>query len=114
AAEMVDEYPGPMSSFSSRIAGCHAMGLISDDEKNECNTLRKVRNAFAHHAKKSLADKDIESLCSSLKFIIVPKEAEPKPNNRMRFQSSAVEMISRLMKRPRAVEALRLKAQSWP
>jgi mannitol operon repressor len=65
AADLVDEYPGAMSSFSSRIMACHAMGLISDDERTECNTIRKVRNEFAHLARKSLADKDIESLCSS-------------------------------------------------
>jgi mannitol operon repressor len=114
AADMVDEYPGALSTFSSRIQACNSMGLISDDEKNECNTIRKVRNSFAHHARKSLADKDIESLCSCLTFIIVPKPGEPKPNTRMRFQSSAVEMITRLMKRPKVVEALRLKPQHWP
>ena len=114
AADMVDEYPGAMSSFSSRITACHAMGLISDDERTECNIIRKVRNEFAHHARKSLADKDIESFCSSLKFVFKPKPGEPSPNTRMRFQSSAVDMISRLMKRPKAVEGLRLKLQPWP
>jgi mannitol operon repressor len=113
AADMVDEYPGAMSSFSSRILACHAMGLISDDERTECNIIRKVRNEFAHHARKSLAEKDIESFCSSLKFIIKPVANDPPPNTRMRFTSSAVELISRFMKRPKAVEALRLKPLSW-
>jgi hypothetical protein len=112
ASDLVDEYPGALSTFSARTMACHAMGLISDEERDECNLLRKVRNKFAHRAKMSFSDSEVESWCANLKFITRANNSPP-PNTRMRFTSSAVNLITRLTKRPQQVETLRLKAQSW-
>jgi mannitol operon repressor len=109
AKDLVDESLG---TFSARIASCHAMGLISDIEREDCNLLRHVRNRFAHHAMMSFADSKIESWCMGLKLVTKPPNS-PAPNTRMRFQSSAIALITRFMKRPKQVEAYRLKAQSF-
>ncbi len=37
-----------LPSFSSKIRMCHALGLISDDEKTHLNIIREIRNHFAH------------------------------------------------------------------
>jgi mannitol operon repressor len=101
-----------LRSFAARIEACHAMGILSDDELNDCDLLRDVRNKFAHHPKMSFADGDVAKLCGRLKLISVNPAGAP-PNNRMRFQSSAINVISKLLKRPKAVEARRLKPGSW-
>jgi mannitol operon repressor len=101
-----------LRSFAPRIDACHAMGILSDDELHDCHVLRDVRNKFAHHPKMSFADVKVAELCGKLKLITAPP-ASPPPNSRMRFQSSAINLISKLLKRPKAVEALRLIARSW-
>jgi mannitol operon repressor len=109
SASLVDEYPGALSSFSSRILIAHAMGLISEDERDECNIIRKVRNEFAHSVRMSFSNAKVEALCTSLKFATIV----PTPNARMRFTSSAVTLITRLMKRPNAVKAYQLQVRNW-
>ncbi|MBV1911967.1 MAG: hypothetical protein KUG78_21940 [Kangiellaceae bacterium] len=36
------------SNFSSRINACYLLGLIEEDEYSDLNTLRAIRNIFAH------------------------------------------------------------------
>src|SRR4051812_38262932 len=48
AKALLSGFNAPFGSFSTRIAGCLAMGLITDVEGGQCDTLRKVRNRFAH------------------------------------------------------------------
>ena len=37
-----------LDTFSSRILICHALGLITTEEKNHLEIIRKIRNSFAH------------------------------------------------------------------
>lgn len=41
-------YPGPLSSFSSKIELCYAFRYISEPVYNSLNALRKIRNDAAH------------------------------------------------------------------
>lgn len=38
----------PLSTFSSKIKACYYLGLISEDEYKNIDTIRKIRNDFAH------------------------------------------------------------------
>lgn len=38
----------PLSSFSARIKGAYCMGLISKDVFDDLETIREIRNRFAH------------------------------------------------------------------
>src|SRR5680860_1674989 len=42
---------GPLGTFSSKIALGYAMGLFGDEEMAYLNTVRRIRNAFAHSRK---------------------------------------------------------------
>ena len=42
------EHDGPLATFSSRIELCYRMGLISEDWHHDLQTIRKIRNEFAH------------------------------------------------------------------
>jgi hypothetical protein len=60
----------PLSAFSSRINGCHRIGLISAMLARDMHLVRKVRNDFAHLPKicsfeeQSVKDRVTELKCS--------------------------------------------------
>jgi hypothetical protein len=56
AAKLIWDGTAPLATFSARIAMGHALGLITDKERNELNMLRKVRNLFAHDFKVRMDD----------------------------------------------------------
>jgi mannitol operon repressor len=39
---------GPMDTFSNKIKICYLFGLLNDMEQQDLNTIRKIRNEFAH------------------------------------------------------------------
>src|SRR4051812_49090813 len=39
---------GPLSSISAKILMAHALGIISDIEREDLDTIRIIRNNFAH------------------------------------------------------------------
>ena len=42
------DFQGPLGTFSSRINLTYSLGLIRNDQFEDLNTVRKIRNAFAH------------------------------------------------------------------
>ena len=48
AEKLLAGFNAPLGSFSTKIAACHALGLITDEEAKQSDILRKVRNEFAH------------------------------------------------------------------
>jgi hypothetical protein len=61
------------------------MGLISDEEFQECDLIRKIRNEFAHKMKMSFSLDPVRGMCGSMHYS-VPGEKSP----RGQFTSSAV------------------------
>jgi mannitol operon repressor len=58
---------GPLGSFGSRISICYLLGKISDDEYNDLEIIRSIRNDFAHKIHdKSFEIENIKSRCSNL------------------------------------------------
>ncbi len=49
AQELLNGGNAPLSSFSARLKLAFGLGLISELEYKECDTIRKIRNEFAHH-----------------------------------------------------------------
>jgi mannitol operon repressor len=57
----------PLSTFASRIKAAYCLGLISKGEYADLNTIRKIRNHFAHKMHGlSFDDDEIVSWCNSL------------------------------------------------
>jgi hypothetical protein len=48
AVKLLTGFNAPFGTFSTRIKGCHALGLIEDIQAADLEILRKVRNEFAH------------------------------------------------------------------
>lgn len=110
--KLTEGFNAPLGTLSARIAACHAMGLISDQEARECELIRKVRNEFAHKVKISFDDERVRGLCSSLSM-----NAKPYPgmdvDTRGQFTTAAVALILNLTNRPRYVGQQALKYQNW-
>lgn len=47
--KVITEFNGPLGTFSSRIDLAFAFGLISKNTHQRLNSIRKIRNDFAHH-----------------------------------------------------------------
>ena len=112
ASSLLNGFNAPLGSFSARIAATHAMGLISDDERAECDLIRKVRNEFAHKVKASFEDERVRGLCSALKYSVKPTPpATIAP--RGLFSTSAVSLILNLTNRPTYVSNEKLEVREW-
>lgn len=67
AKELVNGFNAPLGTFSARIKAAFALGLIREDGHKTLETLRKIRNAFAHNwSGVSFDREDIVSLIKSL------------------------------------------------
>jgi hypothetical protein len=104
-----DGFNAPLGTLSSRIAACHAMGLISDEEYRECELIRKIRNEFAHKMKMSFEIEPVRGFSSSMHYR-VPDARDA----RGQFTSSAVVMLMRLTNRAHYVGQKALKYEDWP
>ncbi len=106
---LTDGFNAPLGTLSSRVAACHALGLISEEEFQECALIRKIRNEFAHKMKMSFDFDPVRSMCGSMHYR-VPDERAP----RGQFTSSAVVMVMRLTNRAHYVGQKALKHEEWP
>jgi DNA-binding MltR family transcriptional regulator len=111
--KLVDGFNAPLGSLSTRTAAAYALGLISEKENAEADTLRRIRNRFAHDIHVSFADQIIIDLCKNLTMAaedygdvgVVPQG---------RFTTSATALILNLTNRPHHVAIERRYEKSWP
>lgn len=61
---------GPLSTFSARISMAYLLGLINQEQYNELNLIRKIRNGFAHKLDEITFDSNLEikNRCLNLKL----------------------------------------------
>lgn len=69
ADSLLKGFNAPLGTFSARIRMAFAVGLINQNQHDDLDRLRKIRNAFAHDWRpKSLADQAIASHVTALNF----------------------------------------------
>ena len=108
-----DGFNAPLGTFAARIAAAAALALISEDEYQELETIRKIRNIFAHNHRKTFVDQDIVGLCGNLKFS-ARDYAEVIVGARGQFTTASVALILGFVNRPHYVSKKRLKFENWP
>lgn len=68
---------GPLATFSAKITMAYLLGLISKWERDRIDTIRKIRNDFAHGLETaSFSNQSIKDRCASLKVpleMIMPR-----------------------------------------
>lgn len=110
---LVEGFNAPLGSFSTRIVANHALGLISDAEARELNTLRRIRNRFAHEIHVSFETDAVRDLCSNLKMSVQDHD-DVKVDARGRFSTASVSLILTLTNRTAYVARKRPSPEQWP
>jgi len=112
----VSLFSGPNSAFgtfSSRITGCYALGLISDDEYHDLQLIRRIRNDFAHSVRTSFKTPEVINRCNLLRSTTERVPQYPfMPGQK--FESAVVAIIVRLVNRPFYVAQNRVSTKEWP
>jgi mannitol operon repressor len=111
---LVEGFNAPLGTFSTRISAAFALGLISEREFKECNTLRRVRNRFAHNVQASFDIQEIRDLCQNLTYAAPDYGDAPPIDARGRYTTAAVALILNLTNRPHYVSKHRQAFRDWP
>ena len=112
--ELLLGFNAPIGTFSARIKATYSLGLIQQNEYEELNIIRKVRNEFAHSWKKvSFTDNKIKDLCGSLPWV-GPEELEESSEPRARFTFLVSILLADLLWRVRLIQKERRIIKIWP
>lgn len=101
-----------LSSFVARIKISHALGLLSDWEFQDLETMRKIRNHFAHSMVASFEDKKVIDLCKNFKHRHDGPDNPQTPE--LQFTSSTAELVIRLAERSARAKEKKLTFEAWP
>ncbi len=110
--QLVDGFNAPLGTFSTRTAAAFALGLISKEEFKECETLRRIRNRFAHDIHASFDMQDIRDLCKNLTKA-APSYGDVVVDVRGQYTTAAVALILQLTNRPVYVSRKRRQPEDW-
>jgi DNA-binding MltR family transcriptional regulator len=108
SASLVEDNNGPLGDLAKRCATAFALGLISEQERKECDVLSKIRSRFEHRVSVSFNNPDIQDLCQNLTLVVKGKPA------RVLFNVSSAAMMANLMNRAHFVSRQRRKFEPWP
>ena len=109
---MLEGFNATLGTFSSRIAACYTLGLISVAEYKECEIFRRVRNRFAHEIHISVEDQTLADLSKNLSFA-APDYGDVVVTVRGRFTSAGAALILSLVNRPHYVSVKRRQYSEW-
>ena len=76
---------GPLGSFAAKIDLALLTGLLTEDAHSDLNTMRRIRNVFAHELKPTQFDTNDQIWQLAQNFILIekmmcPMEAEQTPH----------------------------------
>ncbi|TJV67883.1 MAG: transcriptional regulator [Mesorhizobium sp.] len=111
-AVLLDGFNAPLGTFSARIKAAHSLGLISDVERDDCDTLRKIRNEFAHSHRASFDDRKVINLCNNLHHS-AKSYGDVTVNTFGLFSTAAVGLVLSLVNRAHYVAIERLTKREW-
>jgi len=118
AKELVTSGNAPLGTFSSRIAACYTLGLISDREHHDLTLLRRIRNDFAHDMHTSFETPSVVDRCRLLHHkahdYTSEKMGEVVVNPSGQFTTAATALILNLTNRPHYVAKSRCGYGEWP
>ncbi len=117
AKELVTSGNAPLGTFSSRIAACYTLGLISEREHHDLTLLRKIRNDFAHDMLTTFETSSVVDRCKLLHHKVhdytSEKMGEVIVDPVAQFTSAAVALILNFTNRPHYVAQRRCVYGEW-
>ena len=92
------DYPGPISSFSSRTLIAFLFGLITKEEKENLDKIRSIGNHFAHNSSGSFDDKVVKQHAQNLTLCddwakLIGDEKYTEAEKRFRISVAIIEMF---------------------
>ncbi len=113
AQDLLNGGNAPLGSFSARLKMAYGLGLITELEYKECDTIRKIRNEFAHqvHGLTFLAPK-LTDLTNNLRAN-TPNGERFKGNPRQLFINSVIMVSLSFWYRPEYATEVRAKRRDW-
>jgi len=125
---LLSGFNAPLQSQWARAEAAHSLGLLSDDERENVDLVRRIRNEFAHHSHGLTFESDILStLCGQLSagFVIARTGASPEEREqeareafgsspRNRFEQAVITLLVHLMYRAHFVEKDKRRSSQWP
>ena len=110
---LLNGFNAQIGTFSARIKTAHCLGLISDAERDDLDTLRKIRNEFAHSHRVDFDAQKVIDLCSNLNFSASPR-SDVTVSAYARFSLGAVGLVLNLVNRAHYVGRAGLQKREWP
>ena len=111
--KLIDGFNAPFGTFSARIAGAYALGLLSDVEFHDLEIIRKIRNDFAHQITVGFDNMSVAARCGNFK-LAAKNYGEVVVNPQGQFSTAAISLIMRLTNRAEYVSRKRLIPEDWP
>lgn len=113
AEKLFEGYNAPLGSFSARATAALCLGLVSEEEYQDIETLRRIRNEFAHNFSVTFEDQKIVAFCK--RFHHSAKDyADVVVGPFGQFSTAAVALIMNLTNRAHYVSKQRLSYRKWP
>ncbi len=111
--DLLDSGSAPLGTLSARIKLAYCLGLITKIEFEECNAIRKIRNAFAHHAHGlRFSSQEVSKLCEGLRAS-TPDGGRFAGDPRQLFVNSVILTSLALWYRPEHAREHRCQLRSW-
>lgn len=112
-SKLITGFNAPLGTFSAKIVGALALGLIDENEHHDLEIIRGIRNEFAHKIEVSFEDQSVKDRCANFRLkahdygdVVVDPQGQ--------FSTAAVSMIMRLTNRAAYAERQRLTPETWP
>lgn len=67
AGELVEGGSAPLATLSARISACYVLGLITKNEHDDLQIIRKIRNDFAHDLHTTFDTERVVNRCRELR-----------------------------------------------
>ena len=112
SSRLLDGFNAPLGTLAARAAAAAALGLISGREYRELETIRKIRNQFAHDHRMSFSDQGVVDRCRNLAFS-AQDYGDVVVDSRSQFTTAAVALVLKLTNRSHYVSKKRLKPGDW-
>lgn len=85
ARQLIDGFNAPLGTLSSRIRAAYALGLVTEDQFEDLERLRKIRNAFSHTWKPtSFSDPGISDHVRAINYSNVDDDFPETPSDKVR------------------------------
>lgn len=110
--KLLTGFSAPLGTFNARVTAAYSLGLIETDEFTKINSIRKIRNEFAHTWENLNFDKaDLAALVNA----IPRKSSMPQPaDSRSRFNETVANLLGELLWREILVKKERRAHRAWP